>query len=679
MIIYDFIKNGLHNIKESAVKIYTFSSNKNSTIYKISTVCDNILHKEKSTDNKKLSIEGHHVSRDKFVTVDTLSPLITIPTPIMKDSSVVQPPIVPPTDDNPRINRCWDDAAIQKLISHNPANLEIRDIKGQTPLMYAVDTGSLELARALLDLGANIEATQKNSDYTPLHLAVSEENLEMVRLLLEKKANIEVRANDQSTPLHLAVSKENLEITKQLLSNQANVDALDQDLFTPLHLAVKAGNLEITESLLEKGANIQAREQDGSIPLHWAARLSNLQTAELLLRKGAHVNERDLYGQTPMHWAAINGDKQLTELLLNNGANIEAKENANNCTPLHVAAAAGSIDLVKFLLERGANANALNSIGYTPAMAAQVFLQTEVQQLLEERSGNFGKLWITQKLLAARFAIDLKLLIDEEIINLQILNAIITYPELLQSFEQFFLTKQESKTWKLNDFKEVLDTLQHGCELRKTQDVESIMERLAQQQTVAIPTGWMGHNVGIVIKGDLLFKCNRGERAQHLPAGILVYKIDKPENLREAIEQLFSNESQTTVSNNAQHYFESEMDQKLGLQHIDTIDCHEQSADNCTWASAKLVLRTTLYAQLLKKGISPEIAQAKTRKLYKAWSAQDRLQALQRYSQLVKGESPPGKQELFMKILQKYKHRSTVSHQALIQELCQEGLVNSAD
>ena len=487
-------------------------------------------------------------------------------------------------------------------------------------------------------------------------------------------------------------------IEKLLLDNHANIDIRDQKGKTALQYAAANGFVELVEALLDKGAYVHARNQAGATALHYAAMQDNLKIAELLLEKEAYIEERDSTGSTPLHYAAMHGKKEITELFLDRGANIEAREDDtgftplhhavtegkieiiklllekkadidSRCnhrfTPLHLAAQEGNLNIVKLLIENGTHVNALNLYGFTPSMLAQVFSHIEVQQLLEEKSGDFGKIWVTQKLLAARFGVLLKVFIEGGITDLQGLDNNMTYPQLVESFQQFLLSKQENKVWAEVDFKNILDTLQSTCPIGK--NTEQLMHQLKQQKTVVIPTGWIGHSVGVVIDGDLLFKCNRGNRAQHLPAGILVYKINKRENLKGVIQQL--------VSNQSQHHFENEIDHQLGLQQIDTINCHDQRVGNCAWASAKLVLRATLYAQLLKKGMPPASAQAEAKKIYKEWSAKDRLLALQDYISLVKGISAPGKGELFTEILKKYDQKQTAIHRALIQDLCKKAMV----
>ena len=632
---------------------------------------------------------------------------------------------------NPRINGNWDLETIRELILHKRVDIDTQDLKGQTPLMYILDSGILtdtyvKIAQVLLKRGASIQV-QSNNKSTPLHLAAKTGNLKITEQLVGNNANVNATDQHQSTPLHLATKAGSLEIIQHLLIYGANINAQDENGFTALHWAIQLGNLQMTELLLKEGAltelkdmegqtplhsavdkghsqltelllehhaNIKAIEnKNGNLPLHIAVSNGNKQLTELLLDKGANIEAQGSMDYTPLHLAASEGNEQLTELLLKRGANIEAeglwnytplhlavhegkldvvkcllKNNANieakgpkGATPLHLAAQEGKLEVVNYLLDKGADVNALNKYGETPAMHAQINSKTDIQQLLEEKSGSLGKMLMAQRLLAARFAITSTVSIDSKSYDLQGSYSIITYPKLIESFQKFFLAKQEkiqgNNVWSAQDLKETLDTLQYGYELEKTQDVEVAMGRLEQKQAVAIPTGWSGHSVGVVIQGKYLFKCNRGDRSSHLPAGILVYEItnQNPADLREVITQL--------ISNQTQEYFEKKMDQKLGLQlqtsHI--IESHDQSAGNCTWASAKLVLRATLYAQLLKKGMETIKAQDETIKLYKEWSAQDRALAFKEYNQLK--EIPPlWKKDITDKINQKYKNKAAARH-----------------
>jgi len=78
-------------------------------------------------------------------------------------------------------------------------------VKQCTPLHMAARRGNEEVARALLDCGANIEACDSLGD-TPLRRAVNCDKIQVASLLLARGANIRCVGNKRLTPLRAARS-----------------------------------------------------------------------------------------------------------------------------------------------------------------------------------------------------------------------------------------------------------------------------------------------------------------------------------------------------------------------------------------------------------------------------------------------------------------------------------------
>lgn len=76
---------------------------------------------------------------------------------------------------------------------------------GWTPLHVAAGSGATGVVRALVGLGASVEATSENGG-TPLHYAAFNDWNETVAALLELGASVDARNDFQQTPLHLAAS-----------------------------------------------------------------------------------------------------------------------------------------------------------------------------------------------------------------------------------------------------------------------------------------------------------------------------------------------------------------------------------------------------------------------------------------------------------------------------------------
>lgn len=293
-------------------------------------------------------------------------------------------------------------ALLNRGYSPNP-----EDHLGCTPLYYATDKGYLEVAKILLERGAdpnircsnshgptritrammkgdlelvmsllsrnsfpNIQEDYIEYDSTPLHHATKNGYLELAELLLEKNAdpNVQDDKGYGSTPLHYATRNGNMELVKLLLENNADPNFQDDGLgcgWTPLHYATMNEHLELVKLLLEWNSNPNVQENGigyGLTPLHYATENGHLELVKLLLEKGANPNILGgsvESGPAPLHYATWNGNIELVELLLEKNADPNLQEDAFGCgsTPLHYATQDGHLELVKLLLEKGADPN----------------------------------------------------------------------------------------------------------------------------------------------------------------------------------------------------------------------------------------------------------------------------------------------------------------------------------
>ncbi|BDI32128.1 hypothetical protein CCAX7_41790 [Capsulimonas corticalis] len=76
-----------------------------------------------------------------------------------------------------------------------------------TPLQSALARGKAEIARMLIERGANVEAASDGSDWSPLHYCAANDLPDIARLLLEHGANPNARLANGDTPLKMAVAK----------------------------------------------------------------------------------------------------------------------------------------------------------------------------------------------------------------------------------------------------------------------------------------------------------------------------------------------------------------------------------------------------------------------------------------------------------------------------------------
>ncbi|KMP02779.1 NACHT and Ankyrin domain containing protein [Coccidioides immitis RMSCC 2394] len=101
----------------------------------------------------------------------------------------------------------------------------MKDSYGRTPLFWAASRGHGEVARLLLDNGANVNSKDKNK-LTPLHVATTSEHTKLMTLFLDRGAHIEAKGASGDTPLARAIENGSKEVIKVLLERGANEEYL---------------------------------------------------------------------------------------------------------------------------------------------------------------------------------------------------------------------------------------------------------------------------------------------------------------------------------------------------------------------------------------------------------------------------------------------------------------------
>lgn len=117
------------------------------------------------------------------------------------------------------------------------ADVNTRDaIYGNTPLHWATAFGNKEIAKLLVDNGADTNAKDDNA-FTPLHYAVNNNNKEMAKILINN-SNVNAKNINGDTPLHVATQndinyEDKQDIINLLLENGADAEATNNEGKTP--------------------------------------------------------------------------------------------------------------------------------------------------------------------------------------------------------------------------------------------------------------------------------------------------------------------------------------------------------------------------------------------------------------------------------------------------------------
>ena len=235
-----------------------------------------------------------------------------------------------------------------------------------TPLHYAAFCGLHNFAKMLAtEDPRDVNSHNFDNASTPLHLTSEEGHVDVARMLMEFGADLSARDMDSWTPLHSASSMGHVNVVRILMESNADASAQDLDNWTPLLWASSMGHVDVARMLLEFGADVSAQTQDGRTPLHWASGMGHVDVAQMLIERGADVSAQDKDGWTPLHWASNDGHVDLAQMIVGRGANVSIQA-WDGWTPLHCACSNGHVDVARILAECGADMSAQDKLGWTP-------------------------------------------------------------------------------------------------------------------------------------------------------------------------------------------------------------------------------------------------------------------------------------------------------------------------
>lgn len=128
----------------------------------------------------------------------------------------------------------------------------VNEVDGVTALYIACEGGNVEIAKLLIDRGADVNMPV-SWQRTPLYAANKGGHADIVKLLLDKGANPNQVAKAQ-TPLHVAAENGCLQCVIHLVDAGAEVNALTSNGSPPIHLAKLSGHDDVVAYLRSHGA-----------------------------------------------------------------------------------------------------------------------------------------------------------------------------------------------------------------------------------------------------------------------------------------------------------------------------------------------------------------------------------------------------------------------------------------
>ncbi|HEY4361181.1 MAG TPA: ankyrin repeat domain-containing protein [Bryobacteraceae bacterium] len=300
-------------------------------------------------------------------------------------------------DANPKPRALFSDWPNQ--LSSEPRG-QYRPVGGLTAMMYAARDGCSDCVDALLKAGVDINLPTPEG-VTPLMLALDNEHNDVAKLLLDRGANPGVWDWWGRTALYIAVERKEAtapgggrgaRAAAPAPARGAGPRVSSMEIINALLAANVPVNPELNMHRPSRGGNSgrfsETQLSTGCTPLYRAVQSNDMEVIQALLAKGANPNI-DTMGFTSFLVAAGvggggRGGANLTvmDALLQHGADVNAQvtgtrtysmrisyhppADREGASALHEAAQSGRLDMVKFLLDKGANPGLLDANGKKP-------------------------------------------------------------------------------------------------------------------------------------------------------------------------------------------------------------------------------------------------------------------------------------------------------------------------
>ena len=223
-------------------------------------------------------------------------------------------------------------------------------------LCIATACGHFEIARILLEAGADVNAASKDKGETALHVAIKGGHHDIIDLLLMHRANPEARTiHSGEAALHYAAAGSgSLALVMKLLKSGAKYDVQNLEGQTPAAVALQAHNLHAAVAIVNmaRGKPKQlAKEKDMLLQHVEKTKGRNSMTNDLIADVFAATCDPD---STVLVEAIKKNDARLVEMILEKGADPH-RATAKGLLPIIVAAKFANLRIIKLLVQHGAD------------------------------------------------------------------------------------------------------------------------------------------------------------------------------------------------------------------------------------------------------------------------------------------------------------------------------------
>jgi ankyrin repeat protein len=258
---------------------------------------------------------------------------------------------------------------VRALLKEDPSRVHARGGDGQTPLHFA---STVDIARVLLDAGADIDALDVDHESTPAQWMVGDRQ-DVARFLVARGARTDIlltaalgdldrtreHLDRDPSSVHLRVSETyfpkknprsggciyNWTIgghkTAHIAARDHGHEAIYELLMSrspatlQLTVACRVGDDRVMRSLVETTPNLSASlSAEERAALADAAHTNKAEIVRRFLAAGWPLNERGPSGGTALHWASWHGNRAMVEDILRYGPDLDVRDTEFGGTPL---------------------------------------------------------------------------------------------------------------------------------------------------------------------------------------------------------------------------------------------------------------------------------------------------------------------------------------------------------
>jgi ankyrin repeat protein len=259
-----------------------------------------------------------------------------------------------------------DLSGVRQMLDESPSRISETRPSGRRPLSAAVEYGHVDIARLLLERGADPRWHEPNAPHgVSLHRAVQTGNRVLVEMLLAHGADPDEDEDSSASPLGWAADTP--DIRALLVAHGAGLGAYDTSWIERDDQSLRRAATELTDPYLIGAAFTMSAHQPDLLArllgagfrmpaIHTSCQgyLINADALRTLIAHGMSPDQMNWQHQTLLHLSATKETTECAGILVDAGATMTARDDEYRSTPLAWAARANRPQMVEFLLSRGA-------------------------------------------------------------------------------------------------------------------------------------------------------------------------------------------------------------------------------------------------------------------------------------------------------------------------------------